>query len=386
MAVSDHDVAEACAAARIEGRVAFDTEFLREKTYRARLCLVQITAGDGVVLIDPIGGPELRPIAVLLADPAVEVIVHAGRQDFEIFHDAYQVTPKQVFDVQIAAAFAGFGANLPYGKLVEAVLGTVLKKGEAYTDWCRRPLSSAQTAYAADDVRYLIPLADALRANLRQRGREEWLTDEMHELEEPALYQNSPEEAYKRVSGQGSLSGRQLAVLKELARWREQEAARRDLPRGWIVKDVSLIELARRAPTDRSGLKAVRGLNEKMIERAAPAVLAAIQAGLAAPPVERPRAPDRQLAARARAVATLADPVIRARADAAHIARELVVTRDELEAFLMDAFTGADLTRHSLWQGWRRELVGDVVMALAEGRIALRATDRAPFVAEVPSG
>ncbi len=358
---------------------------MRERTYRARLCLVQITSGDGVVLIDPLGRAPLQPVAELLADPAVEVIVHAGRQDFEIFHDAFGVTPSRVYDVQVAAGFAGYGSSLPYGRLVEAVLGTALKKGEAYTEWCRRPLSAAQTTYAADDVRYLLPLADALNAELKQRGREEWVRDELRELEDPGLYTASPEDAYRRVSGQGSFSGRQLAVLKEVARWREEEASRRDLPRQWIVKDVSLIELARRAPTDRKGLQSIRGLNDKLVERSGASLLAAIQAGLSAAPVSRPRAPDRALATRARAVAALGEPVVRARAEAAGIARELVATRDELEAFLIDVFTESpDVERHALWRGWRRELVGEAVVALAQGRIGLRTLPRPPYVEEVP--
>ncbi|MFN2526497.1 MAG: ribonuclease D [Actinomycetota bacterium] len=385
LVISDADIVEACTAARRAGRVGFDTEFLRERTYRARLCLVQVTSGDEVVLIDPLSDPQLGPLADLIADPEVEVVVHAGRQDFEIFHDAFGVTPKRVFDVQIAAGFAGLGASLPYGRLVEAVLGTKLAKGEAYTDWCRRPLSDAQTKYAADDVRYLIPLADALAKQLAEQGRADWVADEMRELENVRLYTSSPDDAYKRVPGQGTLSPRQVAVLKEVSRWREEEASKRDLPRGWIIKDVSLVELARRAPTDRRALQAIRGLNDKLIERSGQFLLAAIQKGLTAPPLARPRAPDRALAARARAVAALAEPVIRARADAAGVARELLVTRDELEAFLVDALSkDADMARHRIFRGWRRELVGNAVIELAEGRIALRATAEPPFVKEVP--
>ncbi len=153
--IDDAGLESVVARSREAGRIGLDTEFMREKTFRADLCLVQVAAGDEVYLVDPTQGFDLAPLADVLADPAVEVIVHAGKQDLEIFYEVYGRLPVNIFDIQVAAAFAGLGATLPYGRLVDAVLGVTLAKGESYTDWCRRPLTPAQLTYAADDVLYL---------------------------------------------------------------------------------------------------------------------------------------------------------------------------------------------------------------------------------------
>ena len=196
--------------------VALDTEFLRERTYRARLCLVQLATKDDIWLIDAAVQDDLTSVSGLLSDPSVQIVVHAGKQDLQIFHDAYGVLPRNVFDVQIAAGFAGLGASLPYGRLVSEVLGVRLEKGESYTDWCTRPLTSAQLSYAADDVRYLIQAADLLKAQLSEMERMGWVEEEMAALQTDSSYTSDPGDAWRRVGGRGSLSGRQAAVLKEV--------------------------------------------------------------------------------------------------------------------------------------------------------------------------
>lgn len=365
--------------------IGMDTEFLRERTYRARLCLLQISTRKGVYILDPLEGTELKAIAELVGDDRTEVVVHAGRQDFEIFSQDLGVVPRRVFDVQIAAGFTGYGASLPYGRLVREITGVDLTKGESYTDWCKRPLTETQLTYAANDVRYLIAIADRLKDELVAGGRNEWIGDEMARLEDPALYTDPPEEAWQRVSGRGSLSGGQLAVLKELAAWREETAARRNVPRGWVLKDQSLVEVARRSPATPDAMKAIRGFPSKEVDRSFPALKRAIERGRSAEPLRSGRRPSRTAQARARTLSGIADALVRARADAAGIATELVATRGEMEMLLLDVFGGqSNPEGHKLLQGWRRELAGDAVLALAEGRMAVRSSDKPPYIEEVP--
>ena len=375
-------------AARAEGRMGLDTEFMRERTYAPRLCLVQIAVGDETFLIDPLEDVDLPGIAGLVADPNVEVLLHAAKQDLEIFYVSYGAKPVTVFDVQLAAGFAGLGASLPYGRLVEETTGNRLEKGESYTDWCRRPLTEAQLSYAADDVRYLAQVADVLLDRLREQGRESWAREEMQiALEDETSYATDPAQAWRKVSGRGNLSSRQMSVLVELARWREETAARRDIPRGWVMKDVALIELARRRPKDKGQVVAIRGINEKDAARLAPEIIQAVERGMDAPEMDQPPAPPRAAQARARMLSGLADALVRARCQHAGIAPELVATRGELEAIILDLVTGeADPSHHRLLRGWRRELAGQGVLDLAEGRIAVKAIPKSPYVDEVPLG
>jgi ribonuclease D len=381
---SPREIEAAVGSARDRGAVALDTEFLRERTYRARLCLVQLATRDGIWLIDAAAQQDLSVVTEVLADPSVEVVVHAGKQDLQIFHDAYGVVPRNVFDVQTAAGFAGFGGSLPYGRLVGDVLGVRLEKAESYSDWCVRPLTPEQLSYAADDVRYLLQAAAVLKARLEEMGRTRWVQEEMLSLQTDSAYMADPSETWRRVSGRGGLSGRQLAVLREVARWREEAAAQRDLPRGWIVKDVSLIELARRSPASLAALKAVRGLNPREAERSGRAMLAAIERGKRSAPIALDRSPPRSIQLRVRAVAGLADALIKARSDDAGVATEFVATREELEAALADALAGLpDASRHALLGGWRRELVGRSILALVQGRIAIKTIPTPPFIEEI---
>ena len=378
------DVAMVAERSREAGEIGLDTEFMRERTYRARLCLVQLATPDEIFILDPLEEEDLSPIAAVVADPSVEIVVHAGRQDFEIFFERYGAIPTRVFDVQLAAAFAGLGASLPYGRLVHEVTGSKLKKGESYTDWCRRPLTSEQLVYAADDVRYLLEVARELKRRLGEQGRGEWVTEELKSLETPDAFETDLDEIYKRVAGRGSLTGKQLAVLRSVARWRESEAQRRDTPRGWIVKDPTLIEIARKGPTTIEALTRIRGLNPREAERFGPAILEAIRNGLEGEEIKTPKAAPRSAQIRARVLSGPSDAIVRSRCEAANLATELVATRGELEALLTDVSAGIpDLARHRLMQGWRRELAGDYVVAFAEGRVALHATPGPPYIEEV---
>lgn len=357
---------------------------MRERTYRARLCLVQIAVADDVFIVDPLDVKDLSPLAELIADASVEVIVHAGRQDLEIFYEQYAVVPTRIYDVQVAAAFAGYGASLPYGRLVQETTGARLKKGESYSDWCRRPLTDAQLSYAADDVRYLVEVADRLKRELTEQGRAGWALEELSALESRDAYDTDVEDAYKRVGGRGSLSGKQLAVLRSVAAWRESEGQRRDLPRGWVFKDPTLVEIARRGPTSVGALSKIRGLNPREAERFGSQIIDAVRRGLEGEEIRAPKSAPRAAQVRARVLSGPCDAIVRSRCEAAGLATELVSTRGELEALLTDVSAGAtDLSRHRLMQGWRRELAGDHVVAFVEGRVSLRATDAPPYIEEV---
>jgi ribonuclease D len=267
---------------------------------------------------------------------------------------------------------------------VDAVLGVSLSKGESYTEWCRRPLTDAQRNYAADDVRYLLAIADGLRAELERRDRTAWAEEEMRSLADPSSYDDNVDEVWRKVTGRGTLSARQTAVLRELAGWREQEARSRDLPRGWIVKDPTLIEIARRSPEAPGALKSIRGLNPKEADRSARAILDAIDRGKSRPAVSAPPAPPRTAQARARMLSGIADAIVRARCEAADVATELVATRGDLEALLVDVVTGSlNEGDHRLLTGWRRDLAGEAVLALARGEIAVKAIPTPPYIEEV---
>lgn len=379
-----NEIESVASKARNEGLIGIDTEFMRERTYRARLCLLQIASRSEIFLIDAVDGSDLKPVAELVGDPEVEVVVHAGRQDLELFYESFGVVPRSVFDVQLAAGFAGYGASASYGALVRAVLGVSLTKGESYTDWCRRPLTDKQRRYAADDVRYLLDMADALRAKLESLGRAEWAMEEMRTVEAESTYKTDLDESWRRVSGRNNLSGRQLAVLKEVARWREEVAAQRDVPRGWLVKDASLIEIARRQPSSLKALGDIRGLNQRELHRSGKEIIDAVSRGKTAPPPEIAPAPPRDQLARIRLVGAMADVIVRSRADKAGVAPELVATRAEIEAVLLDEFSGRK-RRHRLLEGWRNELAGSTVIDVARGRVALKTVGEPPYVEEVQS-
>ncbi len=332
----------------------------------------------------------MTPIAKLLADPGLEVLVHAGRQDFEILHEMTGLVPSHVFDVQVAAAFAGIGASLPYGRVVEWATGIKLPKHESYSDWCRRPLTEGQLRYAADDVKYLPQVGAKLKERLTELGRLGWALDELESMSSPETYAFDPGDAWNRVGGRGALSGAGAAVLREVARWREEAAAKRDLPRGWILKDPSLIEIARRRPSTIKELASIRGVAPKEVERSGDAILEAVQRGVVAPPIETVGGPGRAAVQKARLWSGLAEAVVRSRCDAADIATELVATKPELESFLADLADRQDYdpeelaTRHRLLRGWRRELAGDAVLSVAAGKIALKVSKDTPFISEVP--
>jgi ribonuclease D len=367
--------------ARAEGRCAVDTEFVWERTYAPALCLVQLATAGRLAVIDPLSGAPLEPVAELMADPGVEKVMHAPSGDLAAFVLHHNVRPRNVFDTQVAAGFAGYGGSPSLERLLDQAVGVRLRHDEGFTDWSRRPLTPTQIEYAADDVRHLLAAARALRARLADQGRGAWVDEEMEQrYGDGAKLVQDPELAWRRVSGRGRLRGEQVSALAAAAAWREREARRRDLPASWLIKDATLIEIARRRPRTPRDAESIRGLQLRKGAQL-DGLLAAVAA--AGPPPSGASEGDLpgEVRRRVRVVLPLASAVLQARCAEAGVASELVATRAELEALIAGQAMEND-GDHPLLSGWRRELAGDSLLRLLRGEIALRVLPRAPHVAE----
>jgi ribonuclease D len=366
----------AAAAAREHGRLGIDTEFMSEGRYRALLCLVQVVVdapqepdGTQIILIDGLAPADVSPLAAVLADPAIEVVLHAGRQDVAILRRAWQTELTNIFDTQIAAGFAGGSAQAGYGNLIGAFLGHRVGKTASYTRWDARPLTAEQLSYAAEDVAHLLELADELQGRLRDSERLEWAREECRRLE-GATDERDPETAWERLPRVGQLDPRSRAVARELAAWRERTASSEDRPVGSVLADPALVELAKRQPTNPRGLEQIRGVHPSTVRRRGPGILDAIERGRSAPPIPREPARGRSEPGDAPLIA-LAEALLRARALDAGVAYELIASRSELEQIIAAARRGEAEPDVRTLTGWRRELVGEGLRDLLAGRKAL---------------
>ncbi len=369
--------------ARADGICAVDTEFVWERTYAPALCLVQLATKERLAVIDPVEGAPLEPVAELMADAAVEKVMHAPSGDLAAFVLHYGVRPQNVFDTQVAAGFVGYGGSPSLERLLDQAVGVRLRHDEGFTDWHRRPLTPVQIEYAADDVRHLLEAAAALRRRLDEQGRQAWVDEEMEQRYGPEVtLVQDPDQAWRRVSGRGRLRGEQVAALAAVAAWREREARRRDLPASWLIKDATLIEVARRRPATAREADAIRGLQ---IRKGAQmdGLLAAVAGAGPAPQGASDGELPSEVRRRVRVVLPLASAVLQARCGEARVASELVATRAELESLIASQAMGGD-GAHPLLQGWRRELAGESLLRLLRGEVALRVLPRAPHVAEQP--
>ena len=373
---STSEVADAAHRARERGRLGIDTEFMSEGRYRALLCVVQIAIddpqepdGSRVLVIDALDNVDVRPLAELLADPAIEIVLHAGRQDVAILRRAWQTELTNVFDTQIAAGFAGSGAQTGYGNLLGAVLGRRVGKTASYTRWDARPLTPEQLSYAAEDVAHLLELADELQRRLTETERLEWAREECRRLE-GATDERDPETAWERLPRIGQLDPRSRAVARELAAWRERSAAAEDKPVGSIVADPSLVELAKRQPRGLSDLEQIRGLHGSTIRRRGQQILEAIAAGRQAEPIPREQGRGRSEPGDVPLI-VLAEALLRARAMEADLAYELIASRQELELIVGALRRGEPQPNVRALTGWREELVGAELRELLSGQGAL---------------
>ncbi len=366
---------------RAHGRVALDTEFFWERTYAPVLCLVQAATEDEVVLVDPLSGVSVEPLAALVADPAVETIMHAPGGDLLAFASHFGTRPANVTDTQILAGFVGLTASASLDRLLQAVLRIKPGQHESFSDWLARPLTEKQLTYAADDVRYLLPLTDRLRAQLEERGRLGWSADELSRR-----YPNGAEviaetgEAWRRVQRRNRLSGRQLAVLQAVASWREELARRRDQPTSWVLKDPTLVEVARIAPSEARDLMRIRGMPKGLAESDRQALLDAVERGRTAEPIQLPKPPSSQVQHRLDAASGLAATLLRVRCAEHGVAPELVATRTEADRYILRVLAGEPSDDLLLGSGWRLELVGREIRELTLGRVALSVADRSPWI------
>ena len=348
--------------------IAVDTEFMRETTYWPKLCLIQVAAPAIAAVIDPLAeGIDLAPLLAVLADERVDKVFHAARQDVEIFNNL-GVLPKPLFDTQIAGMAAGFGEQIAYDALVRQMLKIDLDKSSRFTDWARRPLSDAQLTYALADVTHLADLYPILRERLESAGRLGWVMQEMAQLIDPALYDVEPENAWKRLKPR-KYAAKYLAVLRGVAAWRERTAQTRDQPRGRILKDDAIDEIATQAPTDADGLNRLRSVPKGFAgSRFGPELIEAIKAALKdpeayAPVIERNGATPSPASG---AIVELLKVLLKARAEDAGVASKLIATVSDLEKI-----AGDDDADTQALQGWRREAFGEDALRLKHGELAL---------------
>ncbi|HVE68734.1 MAG TPA: HRDC domain-containing protein [Solirubrobacteraceae bacterium] len=370
-------VQEIARRAQESGRLAIDTEFMSERRYQAMLCLVQVAvpdpgAPDGVrtEVIDPLASdaPDPAPLAAALADPEVQVIVHAGRQDVAILRRTWSTDVVNLFDTQVAAGFVGLGTQESYKTLVRRVLRVELPAGEAYTNWDRRPLTDEQVRYARADAAHLLALGGELEERLIEAGREAWAREESRALE-AASDERDLDTAYRKLPKVDRLRGPARAVARELVEWRDAAAREADRSVGSVVPDHVLVELTRRRPASRGQLAEIRGLPEATLHRRHRDLLAAIERGAAQDPpptADAAPAPD----PRGASATALASALVRHRSQETGVAVQLIATQPELTRLVDDVRHGRDSEARVL-TGWRRELVGAELLDLLSGRLSL---------------
>ncbi len=362
------DLAAACRRLAIHPFVTVDTEFLRETTFWPKVCLIQIASEAEAMAVDVLEpGLDLSPFFDLMRNPAVVKVFHAARQDLEIIWKTAGFIPTPVFDTQVAAMVCGFGDQVSYGELVQTVCRVALDKSSRFTDWARRPLSEAQVAYAIADVTWLRDIYRTLNAQLESTGRLPWLADEMATLTSPATYEQHPENAWERFRTRVR-KPRDLAILMELAKWREEEAQSRDVPRSRVLKDDALIEIVLAAPRSIEALGNLRAVPRGMDRsRSGGEVVACIERGLARDPKGLPRIDrERRNGAACGATVELLKVLLRQVSDGHGVAAKMIATVDDLEAISFD-----DNAKVAALHGWRRELFGRKALELKHGRLAL---------------
>jgi ribonuclease D len=387
---------ELALGARAAGSIALDTEFMGEGRYQTLLCLVQLAIPDRedghsrVEIVDPLASDlDGAPLAAVLADPAIRVVVHAGRQDLALLRRRFGAEVRNVFDTQVAAGFVGMGAQCSYHSLLSELLGVHLAKGASFTRWDARPLSAEQLSYAREDVEHLLELAAELQRRLDALGRSEWAREECEPLERSSD-ERDPEAVFQRLPRVSGLSSAARPVARELVRWREQTAARQNRPVQSVLSDVSLIEVARRMPSSRPELERVRGIGAAGRRQRALELLEVVEKARGRPPDPAPR-PARPPAPRTEdgPLVAMAEALLRMRAIEAGLAYELLATRAELHAIVAARRAGmslsdqapagaapaGDLERPRILYGWRRKLAGEELLELLDGRISLSALE-----------
>jgi ribonuclease D len=361
------DLAAACERMSRHNFVTVDTEFLRETTYYPLLCVAQMAIADEAVVIDALAeGLDLAPFFQLMANEGVLKVFHAARQDIEIVWHQAKLIPHPVFDTQVAAMVLGYGESISYEQLVQRITGDAIDKSSRFTDWSRRPLSAAQVSYAMSDVTHLREVFLSLSADLQRRGRSEWVGEEMEVLTSPDTYRADPEIAWERLKTRVR-KPRELSVLIEVAAWREREAQSRDVPRGRVLKDEAIGDIAIHAPTTTERLASLRSL-PRGFERSkwGAEIIDAVKRGLARNPAELPRLDKPRQGANGSATVELLKVLLRMASEQHGVAAKVIATVEDLERIALD-----DRADVPALHGWRREMFGEQAIALKRGRLAL---------------
>ena len=368
MLISTYDDFTAfCDSAKASAVLGIDTEFLRDNTYYPRLCLLQLSTQTEVAIVDPLRVKNLGPLRDLLVDEKITKVFHAAMQDLEILYHELGVLPSPLFDTQVAATLLGYGAQIGYSSLVHGVCGVNLAKTESFTDWSVRPLSSSQIRYAEEDVLYLPPMYAKMTERLEALGRLHWLDSEFADMVRPSNFVMDDRERYLRLKRVGHLTRRQLSAAREVAAWREATARKRNIPRKWVLADEQIIEACRREPKTIDDLFCVRGIREKLPTSDAREVVALIRRGLTLPDDELPPlGPAERNEANVDTQVGLMLPLVNKRAKENNIASTTLASRDELEELARYASPES-----ALLKGWKRSLVGEELLALLQGRLAL---------------
>jgi ribonuclease D len=362
------ELSEACAALARHDYVAVDTEFMRETTFWPKLCLIQLAGPDEALIVDPLAeGIDLAPFYALMANERVVKVFHAARQDIEIVHVQAGIIPHPIFDTQVAAMVCGFGDSISYVNLVKRVTGKELDKTSRFTDWARRPLSQKQLQYALGDVTHLRDIYKHLKSDLAKTGRAHWLGEEMATLTDPKTYVTHPEEAWKRLKLKVR-NRKGLAVLMELAAWRERQAQAQNVPRSRVLRDEALYDIANHAPTDVAKLSELRTLSEGFSRSArAREIVDIVKLGLARDPNSVPPlhsgTPNQGDAG---ATIDLLRVLLKAAAQRHGVAPRLIADSDDLERLALENEPNVPAM-----SGWRRELFGENALRLKRGELAL---------------
>ncbi len=347
--------------------IALDTEFLREKTYFPKFCLLQVATPDWVACVDPLAIDDLDRLFDAIYQPNIIKVLHSCRQDLEIFYQLTGKVPGPIFDTQIAAPLLGFQENPGYAMLVSSFLNINLSKAQTRTDWSARPLSAEQIQYAADDVIYLCEIYQKIGDQLSELGRLDWLKNDFKQLYEAELYKISPENAWLKIRGKNKLTGKQLSIIQSLAEWRESTAQNIDRPRNWLIRDDMLIELAKLQPVNLPDLAKVHHINERFVARYGKIVCQLINEARQRQPkplYEKGRPPKKTQ--QQEAILDVLTAVVRIRADENSLNPIVLATRKDLEKLLLNE---DDV---SVLRGWRYEMVGEELKGLLDGRFSLK--------------
>ncbi|MBP1860799.1 ribonuclease D [Rhizobium herbae] len=368
------ELAAACETLAQGQYLTIDTEFLRETTFWPQLCLIQMAGPDIAVIVDPLAkGIDLAPFFELMADTSVIKVFHAARQDIEIIYNLGKLIPHPIFDTQVAAMVCGFGDSVSYDQLVSRIKNVHIDKSSRFTDWSRRPLSEKQLDYALADVTHLRDVYLHLKEELEREGRSLWLTEEMAILEAKETYDIHPDDAWQRLKMRLKKPV-ELAVLQKVAAWREREARSRNVPRGRILKDDGLYEIAQQQPKDMEALSRLRTI-PKGWERSAAgtAIIEAVNAAIDMPKADMPKMPrQNQSPEGAQAASEMLKVLLKLIAEKQGVAAKIIANSDDLERIASEG-PKADV---GALKGWRRELFGDTALKLINGEVALRFVDR----------